>query len=185
MVLVKEEKSVLAKKNEELKAELNKVRCVDEEKKKEIIANPGANNDTATVLQTFSDTVNVLEKELDSVKVQLKKNDEYVKRVNHENKKFRCQLDRMTHVLNMRNVELDYIHGRLNASRYYINYLQNRPEFQSIPKNEVLPPDMRRSSSRNGHIKPKKKVHFGDVDIRFIGENKEIVHKDIEAESGV
>ena len=65
----------------------------------------------------------------------------------------------MSYILHRRDAEFDDLHGRLMASRYYINYLQNRPEFQNIRKDEYLPPDMRRRSSK---AKTKKSVHFAD-----------------------
>ena len=93
--------------------------------------------------------------------------DDLVEKMRAENAHFRSELDRLSYILHRRDAEFDDLHGRLMASRYYINYLQNRPEFRNIRKDEYLPPDMRRRSSADGEkAKPKKKVHFADtVDI--------------------
>ena len=93
--------------------------------------------------------------------------DDLVEKMSAENAHFRSELDRLSYILHRKDAELDDLHGRLMASRYYINYLQNRPEFQNIRKDEHLPPDMRKKSPAVGDkSKPKKKVHFAHtVDI--------------------
>ena len=92
--------------------------------------------------------------------------DGLVAKMRAENAHFRSELNRLSYILRRRDAEFDDVHGRLKASRYYINYLQNRPEFQNIRKDEYLPPDMRRKSSAVGEKAKSKKVHFADtVDI--------------------
>ena len=89
---------------------------------------------------------------------------ELVEKMCAENAHFRSELDRLSYILHRKDAEFDDLHGRLMASRYYINYLQNRPEFQNIRKDEYLPPDMRRRSPAvSDKAKPKKKVHFADT----------------------
>ena len=85
--------------------------------------------------------------------------DEYANKIREDNMVLRHKLDEIIHVLHRRDAEFDDLHGRLMASRYYINYLQNRPEFRNIRKDEYLPPDMRRKPSK---VKTKKTVHFAD-----------------------
>ena len=161
LAVAHEEIGTLTKQNNELNAEMVKLRNKEEDEMK--VANI---------------KLEAAQKEIDSLKIQLNqakdetdgvsvKQIEWAHVIQDENTRLRYELDRMTHALYRRDVELDDIHGRLNASRYYINYLQNRPEFQYIPQGEILPPDMRRKSSKTGNEKPKKRVHFAEADIPY------------------
>ena len=149
LVDVKAEKNELKKLNEEKEIVQVELKAANEDKGKEAIKE----------LEKANCQISKLTKELDDMMGNVSWYDEYANKIREDNMVLRHKLDEITHVLRRRDAECDDLHGRLMASRYYINYLQNRPEFRNIRKDEYLPPDMRRKSSK---VKTKKTVCFAD-----------------------
>ena len=149
----------------EVKAEKNELKKLVEEKEiekvepKVVDLNEDEEKEAIKELEKANSQISKLTKELDDMMRNASWYDEYASQVREDNVALQHELDEITHVLHRRDAELDDLHGRLMASRYYINYLQNRPEFQNIRKDEYLPPDMRRKSSK---AKIKKRVRFAD-----------------------
>ena len=147
----------------EAKAEKNELKKLNEEK--EIVqvelkaANEDEGKEAIKELEKATSQISKLTKELDDMMRNVSWYDEYANKIREDNMVLRHKLDEITHVLRRRDAECDDLHGRLMASRYYINYLQNRPEFQNIRRDEYLPPDMRRKPSK---VKTKKRVSFAD-----------------------